>query len=313
MNMLMNRMLPLILLLMISRSVAAEDIFWVLGSFLEEDVARVDGSRISNNAGIEVLLFESMVNGRVQYRLLTDVLRVAPSNRAALRQQLIKFGVSDLWTLRFDDAPPYMEVVFSDGTAANALSAAELAEIDSMLNYYDDGYVEGALMDMAMLAEDNSSGLVSTTSVGLALNYVVVGSYGSIENANDQVSKLGDAVTKILSQEVTVRRKQISGEIVYRVLIGPVLPIEVNDLMGSLTEWGVLGAWLLPEVMAPAYISSQGSNQDVSQPQRGFGVPSQHSSQASVAQVKVFSVQDDFNPVLLRKSSPKFPDPRNKH
>ena len=108
MNMLMNRILPLILLLVISRSAAAEDLFWVLGSFLNEDVARVEGNRISNDAGIEVLLFESIVNTRVQYRLLTGVL-VAPSDQAALRQQLMKVGVSDPWTLRFDDGPPYIQ------------------------------------------------------------------------------------------------------------------------------------------------------------------------------------------------------------
>ena len=91
--MLMNRIRPLILLLVISCSAAAEDVFWVLGSFVDEDVARVDGSRISNDAGIEVLLFESIVNARVQYRLLTGVL-VAPVTRQALRQQLMKVGVS---------------------------------------------------------------------------------------------------------------------------------------------------------------------------------------------------------------------------
>ena len=74
MNMLMNRILPLILLLVISCSAAAEDVFWVLGSFVDEDVARVEGNRISNDAGIEVLIFESIVNTRVQYRLLTGVL-----------------------------------------------------------------------------------------------------------------------------------------------------------------------------------------------------------------------------------------------
>ena len=57
MNMLMNRILPLILLLVISCSAAAEDVFWVLGSFVDEDVARVEGNRISNDAGIEVLHF----------------------------------------------------------------------------------------------------------------------------------------------------------------------------------------------------------------------------------------------------------------
>ena len=72
--MLINRILPLILLLVISRSAAAEDAFWVMGSFVNADVARVEGSRISSDAGIEVLLFESIVDARVQYRLLTGVL-----------------------------------------------------------------------------------------------------------------------------------------------------------------------------------------------------------------------------------------------
>ena len=317
MKMLMNRMLPLILLLVISRSAAA-DVFWVLGSFLDEDVARVDGSRISNDAGIDVLLFESIVNSRVQYRLLTGAL-VAPSDQAALRQQLMKVGVSDQWTLRFDVPPPYMETIFSDKGTGNALSAAELAEIGSMLSDFEDEYAEGALMEMDMSAEDISPGMVSATSVGLAVNFVVVGSYGSTENANDYVSELGNAFPEVLSHDVTVQRKEVSGEIVHRVMIGPVLPIEEKGLMGSLSEWGIRGAWLLPGITAPIDISLLGSvqvqdqAQDISLPQRGFRIPDQSESQSTVTSFKSSREQDDFNLVRLRRGSAKFPDPRNKH
>lgn len=316
MNMLMNRILPLILLLVISCSAAAEDVFWVLGSFVDEDVARVEGNRISNDAGIEVLLFETIVNARVQYRLLTGVM-VTPSDQAALRQQLIKAGVSGQWTLRFDAPPPYMETIFSDGGTGNGLSAAELEEIDSMLSDFEDEYAEGAQIEMDMSAEDISSGLVSATSDGLALNFVVVGSYDSTKNANDYVSKLGSAFPEVLSYDVTVQRKEVSGEVVHRVMIGPVLPIEEKGLMGSLSEWGVRGAWLLPEITVPIDISLQGSGpdqeQDVSQPHRGFRNPNQSSSQPSVTSVKSAREQDDFNLVRLRSGSAKFPDPRNKH
>ncbi|MEO2183304.1 MAG: SPOR domain-containing protein [bacterium] len=320
----MNRIFPLILLLVISRSAAAEDVFWVLGSFVNEDIARVEGNRISNDAGIEVLLFESIVNTRVQYRLLTGVL-VAPSDQAALRQQLMKVGVSDPWTLRFDDGPPYMETVFSDLGTGDMLSAAELAEIDTMLRDFEDEYAEGA----GMSTEDIGSGLVSNPSVGLAINYVVAGSYGTAGNANDYASKLGNAFPEILSHEVTVRRNEVSGEIVYRVMIGPVLPSEEKGLIGSLSEWGVHGAWLLPGITAQADIglqdtrqdtrqdtsqdSSQDSSQDISQAQRGFRIPSQPGSQTSVTPVKSSRAQGDFNPVRLRKDAPNFPDPRNKH
>ena len=316
MNMMMNRILPLILLLVISHSAAAEDGFWVLGSFLKEDVARVEGNRISNDAGIEVLLFESIVNTRVHYRLLTGVL-VAPNDQAALRQQLMKVGVSDPWTLRFDDGPPYMETVFPDLGTGDVLSDADLVEIDRMLRDFEDEYAEGA----GMSTEDIGSGLVSNPSVGLAINYVVAGSYGTAGNANDYASKLGNAFPEILSHEVTVRRNEVPGEIVYRVMIGPVLPGEEKGLIGSLSEWGVHGAWLLPGITAQADIgvpdtkqdTKQDSGQGISQPQRGFRIPSQPGSQTSVTPVKSSSAQGDFNPVRLRKDAPNFPDPRNKH
>jgi hypothetical protein len=322
MNMLMNRILPLILLLVISRSAAAEDVFWVLGSFVDEDVARVEGNRISNDAGIEVLLFESIVNTRVQYRLLTGVLvapsdLVARSDQAALRQQLMKVGVSEPWMIRFDDGPPYMETVFPDLGTDDVLSAAELAEIDTMLRDFEDEYAEGS----GMLTEDIGSGLVSNPSVGLAINYVVAGSYGNAGNANDYASKLGNALPEILSHEVTVQRNEVSGEIVYRVMIGPVLPREEKGLIGLLSEWGVRGAWLLPGITAQADIglqdirqdTSQDSGQEISQPQREFRIPSQPGSQTSVTPVKSSRAQGDFNPVRLRKDAPNFPDPRNKH
>ena len=317
MAMLMNRMLPLILLLVISSSEAAEGVFLVLGSFLDEDVARVDGSRISNQAGIEVLLFESIVNARVQYRLLTGG-PVALSEQSALRQQLIKVGVSDAWTLRFGDAPPYMEAVFSDEGTGNALSAAELAEIDSMLSDFDAEYTEGELMEWDMPAEDISGMSVSSISVGLAANFVVVGSYGSTKNANDYASKLGNAFPEVLSHDVTVQRTEVSGEIVYRVMIGPVFPIEEKSLLRALSAGGVLGSWLLPGITAPIDISleasgqDQDTDQDVSELQRGFRVPIQSGSQSSVTSVKSSREQDDFNPVRLSKDSAKFPDPRNK-
>ena len=314
--MLMNRILPLILLLVISCSAAAEDVFWVLGSFVDEDVARVEGNRISNDAGIEVLIFESIVNTRVQYRLLTGVL-VAPSEQGALRQQLMKVGVSDPWMIRFDDGPPYMETIFSDLGTDDVLSASELAEIDTMLRDFEDEYAEGS----GILTEDIGSGLVSNPSFGLAINYVVAGSYGNVGNANDYASKLGNEFPEILSHEVTVRRNEVSGEIVYRVMIGPVLPSEEKGLIGSLSEWGGHGAWLLPGITVRADIglkdvrqdTSQDSGQKVSQPQRGFRIPSQPGSQTSVTPVKSSHAQSDFNPVRLRKDAPNFPDPRNKH
>ena len=314
MKILMNRMRSFVLLLVISGSAFAEDVFWVLGSFLDEDFARVDGRRISNDAGIEVLLFKTIVNSRVQYRLLTGAM-VASSDQAALREQLIKVGVSGQWTLRFDAPPPYMETIFSEGGTGNGLSAAELEEIESMLNDFEDEYAEGSQIEMDMSVEDISSGLVSATSDGLALNFVVVGSYDSTKNANDYASKLGSAFPEVLSYDVTVQPKEVSGEVVHRVMIGPVLPIEEKGLMRSLSEWGVRGAWLLPEITVPIDISLQGSgpNQDVSQTNRGFRNPNQSSSQPSVTSVKSAIEQDDFNLVRLRSGSAKFPDPRNKH
>jgi hypothetical protein len=320
-KMLMNRVLPLILLLVISRPAAA-DAFWVLGSFLDEDVARVDGSRISNDAGIEVLLFESIVNSRVQFRLLTGV-KVAPADQAVLRQQLMKVGVSDQWALRFDASPPYMETIYSDKEVGNALSAAELVEIDSMLSDFEYEYTEGELMKVDMSAQDISSELAGASLLSGAGNFVVVGSYGSIQSANDYVKKLGNAFPEVLSHDVTVKRKEVSGEIVHRVMIGPVRPIEERGLMDSLSQRGFRGGWLLPRITAPRNIGPEGSgqnqgldldtDQDISEPQAKVKSPDQSDRQSSVRSVESYREQDDFNLVRLRRGSVKFPDPRNKH
>ena len=327
MNMPLNRMLPLILLLIICRSASAEDVFWVLGSFVDENTARVEGNRISNEAGVEVLLFESIVNAKVQYRLLTGAL-VAPGGQADLRQQLLKVGVSDSWILRFDDGTPYMETVFSDLGAGDALSPTELAEIDAMLRDFDDEYAQGAgtwVMDMAMSTEDVGAKLGGTTAVGIAGNYVVIGSYEIAENANDYASKLSNSLPEILAHELTVRRNEVAGETYYRVMVGPVLPSEGTDLMEVLSEWGASDAWLLSGLMVPVVNSLKSTNQDIrqdarqdtrqdiSQPQRGFRIPSQSGRQTSAIPVKNDPARIDFNPVRLRKNPPNFPDPRNKH
>ena len=309
--MLMNRILPLILLLVISRAAFAEGVFWVLGSFVNEDVARVEGGRISNDAGIEVQLFESIINARVQYRLLAGVL-AAQSDQDTLRQQLMKVGIADPWTLRFDDGPPYMETVFSDLGTGDELSAAELAEIDAMLSDFDDEYADGggmSMMDTGMLTQDVGPRAVNSTSVGTSVNYVVAGSYGTAENANGYASELGNMSPEILSREVSVRRSEVFGEIVYRVMIGPVLPSEEKGLMDSLIEQGVSGVWLLRGIPVPVDTSLQ----DISRPQQGFRIPGQLGSQTSVAPVRSSGAQGDYNPVRLRKDSPNFPDPRNNH
>ncbi|MGV0034768.1 MAG: SPOR domain-containing protein [Candidatus Azotimanducaceae bacterium WSBS_2022_MAG_OTU7] len=166
MNMLMNRILPFILLLVIARSALAENVFWVLGSFVDEAVARVEASRISSAAGIEVLLFKSIVNTQVQYRLLTGAM-VEQSDQAELRQQLVTVRGFDPWTLRFEDETPYMETVFSALGTDDALSAAGLAEIDSMLNEFDNEYAdvtETSMMDTDTLAEDFGARVDSTST-----------------------------------------------------------------------------------------------------------------------------------------------------
>ena len=208
--------------------------------------------------------------------------------------------------LQFEDGAPYMETVFPDLGTGDALSALELAEIDTMLRDFEDEYTEGA----GMSTEDIASGLVSNPSGGLARNYVVAGSYGTARRANDYASKLGNAFPEILSHEVTMRRSEVSGEIVYRVMIGPVLPSEETALIGSLGEWGVVDAWLLPgtaqaDIDLPQAPQANSPDSDQNIIQLG--------SQTSVMPVKSSRTQGDFNPVRLRKDAPKFPDPRNKH
>jgi hypothetical protein len=310
MNMLMNRILPLILLLVISRSAAAEDAFWVLGSFVNQEVARVEGSRISHDAGIEVLLFESIVNARVQFRLLTGVFG-DELDQASLRQKLTEVGIPDPWTLRFDDGIPYMETVFLDLGSGGDPGAGERVDIDTMLSDLDDEDAQGAGMselDTGYSAEDIDAG-----SAGASANYVIIGSFGTAENAKDYASKLGNLSPEVLAHELTVRPGEVSGTRVYRVMIGPVLLSEEKGLIQALNQQGVSGAWLLRGISSPMEAVLEDLSQDISRPQRGFRVPGHPGGKASVAPAKSSRPQSDFNPIRLRKEAANFPDPRDKH
>ncbi|MGV0034769.1 MAG: hypothetical protein ACNYPE_07335 [Candidatus Azotimanducaceae bacterium WSBS_2022_MAG_OTU7] len=102
-------------------------------------------------------------------------------------------------------------------------------------------------------------------------------------------------------------------------MIGPLLSSEENAVMEALSELGTVDAWILGAGLAPLDANRQSQklnealSQDISQPQRGFRIPNQPGSKASLTPVNGSRHKGDFNPVRLRKYPASFPDPRDKH
>lgn len=300
----MNRFF-LILLISVSLPAHAAELFWVLGSYVEQAAARDEGKRISNESGIEVLLYESIVKGAVQYRLLTGLMS-DESDQAGLRFQLQKVGIHDPWTLRFDQYTPYMETVFADIMLDSEFDEAELAEIDALLGAFDDDldefdeYYIDDFDDFA--ASDELLEVSDWESMSRAGSYVVAGSFRESGRARELAQRLGS-----LEIAVNVEPTTVQGTNYHRVLLGSVSPGEEAGLIDRLQQLGIEGAWVLKGVAA--YQTSQpGSpaSQEISQPQRG------RSSTVQGRQTVARNPGDDsdFNLARLKKKRLVWPDPR---
>lgn len=304
----MNRFF-LILLISISLPAHAAELFWVLGSYVEQAVARDEGKRISNETAIEVLLYESNVKDVVHYRLLTGLMS-DESDQAGLRYQLQKVGIHDPWTLRFEQSTPYMETLFADVMLDLEFDEAELAEIDALLGAFDDDleeFGEDYFDDFEIETYDELLEFSSLESMSRAGNYVVAGSFRESAGAQELAQKLGS-----LEIAVNVEPTTVQGTNYHRVLLGSVLPGEEAGLIERLQQLGIEGAWVLKgDAASISYQTSQPDSsapQGIRQSQGDLLRPSTIQGRQTVARNP--GDDSDFNLARLKKKRLVWPDPR---
>ncbi len=249
--------------------VHADQAFLVLGSFVDQEAARAEGGRLARETGLEILLLESRVEDRFQYRLLTGF--PGDENKQQRQRRLLDAsGIAESWTLRLPDELPFMETVF-----------AELSPVPDDL--------EKALQPAP---------LPQVESIESPGNFVVAGSFREAGRARALVDTL------LLGYPVTVRETVISTEPYYRVLVGPVSAAEEPVVIAKLSELGIPGAWVLRAISETPSLVPQ--EQDMTPPLRGLKIPG---SPASSVRSRAHEYEGDYNPAELKKKTRDFPTP----
>ena len=223
------------LLVSLSLSASAKESFQVLGSYAKEEAARLEGQRISHEAGIEVLLQSTQVKGASRYRLLTAPGADADAS-AWLSSRLEQAGVTATWALHLDGDIPYMEAIFPD-LAPRELG---LAEMDALSGNFDAGSGSVAAFESEFESEFGSEFEPDRVAVESESVYLVVGSFRDPTNAEALALRI---VTQ--GDSVLVESAEISGTFYYRVLVGPITPGEEVTRMQALAGMGINDAWVL--------------------------------------------------------------------
>ena len=318
------------LLVSLSLSVGANESFQVLGSYAQEDAARQEGQRISHEAGIEVLLQSTQVDGASRYRLLT-----APGADAAastwLSSRLEQAGVTATWALHLDGDIPYMETIFPDP----APGELGLVEIDALSGNFDADIGSVAAFESEFESEFESafesefesefeSAFESESEPGrMAVeresDYLVVGSFRDSSNAAALAQRIDTQ-----ADLVRVELAEISGTFRYRVLVGPITPGEVATRMQALAAIGINDAWVLrgqPLPPSPTHqFSTDLAPDDLASEALQLSPPSQASQLPQLPQhppdrtkSETWPGEDsDFNLARLKKKSIAFPSPGQK-
>lgn len=164
----------LLALLLIAAPVSAEHSFQVLGSFMEPESARKEGRRIASETGLEILLYETRVEDRLQYRLLASVPQ-DPGYADRQEQRLAQAGIADTWTLRLPDELPFMETVFAELELSDIDSAAVAAPQGNFIvagSFREAGRAEVLVERLSLL---NPVSIVPVSISGASYQRVLVG------------------------------------------------------------------------------------------------------------------------------------------
>lgn len=143
-----------------------------------------------------------------------------------MKQQLQNEGVRSFLAMsEMSQLPPPDSVA---GGVEEPLSAdlddTDLAEIDAMLDGYDDDHPGEA-------------------------DYVVVASFRGMQNADEFAMS-----ASVSGYEVIVRSATVNGVDYYRVLVGPVSESDEDDIKRRLAEQGHHGTWVLRGVSSSSYL-----------------------------------------------------------
>ncbi len=251
---------------------ALSEQYLVVGSFIGEQRARVEGARLAGASGMEVYLH----TGVEKFRLVTPVEKASDSSR---RMQLASIGITDSWSLVIDDTSE-LEPMFAPIESA-LMSNIEPVIEQQVLPPIDDGLLSDEELNeiSALLAETDT--LVPTDKD--SGRFLVAGAYSLEENATAAILGLGR-----LASRATVRLADASGQDVYRILVGPVDQEDEQPLRAELAALGYGDAWILDEPIAVIPGTSQSS---------------QIVEQAGKPDYKPFEYRSDFNFARMQRKS----------
>ena len=307
-----------LLLLLMAPLAMSEDVYWVLGSFESEEVARLEGVRIAEELGQEVMLYETDDGARRRYQLLASALDES-EEKTVFSQRLKRAGVREAWPRQFEEAVPYIEIIFAKRAMGNPISASELAEIDAMLARFDNRdqkINEMPSSNVGLWVEKEGLDAGARTVGTIAGNYIVAGSFRSLKKAKRHADEMVRKAEGIAFYEISVRRVEVSAEKFYRVMIGPVMPDEDQKVISMMRQYGIDDVWVLPSLDLSTERDYQSVVRRITKPameaEPDLMVSRRFQLEKTINRSKAKNVDADFNPILLRKISPQFPDPRNR-
>ena len=314
----MNKLIQILLVLLISCSAMSEDVYWVLDSFESEDLARVEGVRIAEESGLDVMLYETDVGTRHRYQLLALSLDEAGA-KTVFSQRLIRAGVNEARPVQFEEGVPYMDIIFANRAMDNPLSATELAEINAMLAGLDDRDEENNGMLLSSIGpwiEKEGHEAKARTVSSVSGDYIVAGSFRSWKKAKRFTDEIGKKAPEISFYDIGVRSAQVSTEKFYRVVIGPIKPGQNQKVINAMRRYGIEDVWVLPGLGVSTESNLQNETRRITegaiQSMPDLKASSQFQLEKNINRSAVPNADEDFNPILLRKISPQFPDPRNR-
>ncbi|MEJ6592378.1 MAG: SPOR domain-containing protein [SAR86 cluster bacterium] len=206
-------------LLLVSAGVQALDNYWVVGSFAREGNASREAERLGRVTGLDVSYKVFQSTGAIYYRVVTRA-SLSPDALLALRRELAKTGVTDLWLTSLG-----AEVQSPIATVAESRSQAVVTEA--------------------------GNAPLSTADVDRGGRYyLVVESTTDVDAAVALELKLNKSFGGVSSMTVLAE-----GDVQHRVVIGPATLVALDPVAARLQETGYTGTWLMPydsSSMAPS-------------------------------------------------------------
>lgn len=302
-----SRLLAIALLSAFSFSVTATDDYWVIGSYSEEAEARLQGTPLSEQANVEVLLYEADRDPGPVWRLVTPAPDGAFAQRA-LTELMAQLGFADVPLLTIDGADRPMETLLPDFLLTNSpMSSDELVSIDSLL-----AEIEADIDDAVSLPVD---GLVGDLAPGPDQTHLVAGSFLNAERAINLASDLAAQ-----GLPATVQATQVAMKRYHRVLLGPLQQKNESMIYTGLAAAGIVDTWRLrshgmsadsqaaananqpaPTPPVPTQTVPEESGLAIGRPERAYKIPGDAKQAPSLFDPTSINSEEGYNPAQLRR------------